>query len=111
MSDCQLCEHHVSKVKREREPEEGREIRADRCVLGVNATEQSLVMLPCYSGLFIILIQIFPCTEPQSLHCWAAGWWWDESMEEKGHRSGAVNVSPLESHSCSIEDEQRLGAA
>lgn len=51
--DCQLCEHRVSRGGRERER------GTDRRWVGVNATEQSLVILPCYSDLFVILLQMF----------------------------------------------------
>lgn len=46
---CQLCEHRVSRGGKETE----------RRWVGVNVTEQSLVILPCYSDLFVILPQMF----------------------------------------------------
>lgn len=69
--DCQLCEHRVSRGGRQRER------MKDRRWVGVNVTEQSLVILPCYSDLFVILLQMFYWSRDRathSLHCWSAGW-------------------------------------
>lgn len=69
--DCQLCERRVGE-RRERE------WAAERRCVGVNVTEQSLVIPPRYSDLFVILPQMFSWSRDgatHSRHCWLVGWW------------------------------------
>lgn len=71
----QLCEHRVSRGGTETETEGER--RAERRWVGVNVTEQSLVILPRYSDLFVILPQMFARSRDgatHSSHCWAVVW-------------------------------------
>ncbi len=85
---CQLCEHRVSRGGRRSERTE------DRRRVGVNVTEQSLVILPLYSDLFVILLQMFywsPDGATHSLHCWSVGWK-DGDMEEKWHETRACTL-------------------
>lgn len=90
----QLCEHRVSRGGRMRES------AADRRRVGVNVTDQSLVVLPRHSDLFVILRQMFSWSwdgaNPRAplLGSRVVGW---RHGGEKGTRPESVRLSAGES--------------